>query len=108
MINVTIYLDSNRKYRGYRLCGHAGFADSGHDIICAAVSVIAQNTANSIEMFTHDKFKTILDEDKGLLDVRFTDSICSDTELLLKSFELGIKSIVEDNEDYIKMKYKEV
>ena len=108
MIDVTVYVDSNKKYKGYRVCGHAGYDEYGHDIICAAASVIAQNTANSIEKFTQDRFKTILDEDEGLLEIKFIGDIGRDTILLMKSFELGIESIVEDNEDYIKMRYKEV
>ncbi len=43
--------------------GHAGYAARGSDIVCAAVSVLAQNTVNSIEHFTQDSFTADVDEE---------------------------------------------
>ena len=34
--------------------GHAGYAEEGYDIICAAVSALTVNTINSIEQFTEE------------------------------------------------------
>ncbi len=45
--------------------GHAGYAPRGSDIVCAAVSVLAQNTVNSIEHFTQDSFTADVDEENG-------------------------------------------
>ena len=55
MITVTIYKKSNQ-YLGFDINGHAGYAEEGSDIICAAVSVLSLNTLNSIEAFTEDEF----------------------------------------------------
>ena len=58
MIQVTVFTKkcagtvSDYEYSGVRLSGHAGFDDSGRDIICAAVSTLVFNTVNSIEVFT--------------------------------------------------------
>ncbi|MBD5136450.1 MAG: ribosomal-processing cysteine protease Prp [Lachnospiraceae bacterium] len=108
MIKVTVFSDK-QEIKGFEVCGHAGFSESGNDIICAAVSVLAQNTANSIEEFTHDDFETELDEDIGRLKLMLTDNVSSESQLLMKSFELGINSIINDgNSNYIKIRYKEV
>lgn len=109
MIRVTIFSNKEQLIKGFEVCGHAGFSESGTDIVCAAVSVLAQNTANSIEEFTHDDFETELDEKKGRLKVMLTDNVSSESDLLMKSFKLGINSIINDgNDNYIKIKYKEV
>lgn len=109
MIRVTIYSDKEQIIKGFEVCGHAGFSESGNDIVCAAVSVLAQNTANSIEEFTHDGFETELDEDKGRLKLMLSDDVSSESDLLMKSFELGINSIINDgNSNYVKIIYKEV
>ena len=57
MILVTIYKNQNG-YIGFEAEGHAEYSESGTDIICAAVSVLMTNTANSIEALTND---TIVD-----------------------------------------------
>ena len=51
MIQVEIIRDASKAYVGFSIKGHAGYAEHGQDIICAAVSVLAQNTVNSIEQF---------------------------------------------------------
>lgn len=47
MIRVK-FLVGNRQLMGFQISGHAGFAESGKDIICAAVSSAAYMTANTI------------------------------------------------------------
>ena len=54
MINVTIFRDSSDEYRGVSLVGHAGYAEYGQDIICAAASILSTNLVNSIEELTND------------------------------------------------------
>ena len=49
MIRVTIYQNSEQRISGFAMQGHAGYAESGSDIVCAAASVLAQNAVNSIE-----------------------------------------------------------
>ena len=49
MIAVTIKPD------GLTVDGHAGYAETGNDIICAAVSALAQGLVHSLEALTDDK-----------------------------------------------------
>ena len=37
--------------------GHAGYADAGNDIVCAAVSALAQTLIRSIEDLTETKIE---------------------------------------------------
>lgn len=111
MIKVTIFSEKgkNNSIKGFDVCGHAGFSESGKDIVCAAVSVLAQNTANSIEEFTQDVFETELDEKKGRLKIMLTGNVSRESDLLLRTFELGINSLIDDgNGNYIRINYKEV
>ena len=48
MITVNMIKQAD-KLCGYDINGHAEYAEPGEDIICAAISVLAINTANSIE-----------------------------------------------------------
>lgn len=47
MIRAEFY-ESNGKLKGFSISGHAGFADRGYDIVCAAVSSAVELTANLI------------------------------------------------------------
>ena len=55
MITAQLFQNSDKQYWGFKIDGHAGYAEEGEDIICAAVSVLALNTANSIEALTDVK-----------------------------------------------------
>lgn len=78
---------------GFEVSGHAGYDEYGRDIVCAAVSALATNTANSIEQFTEDDMTVDVDEKIGLLRLTMTSTISDSSKLLLKSFKLGIESI---------------
>ncbi|MBQ2981679.1 MAG: ribosomal-processing cysteine protease Prp [Lachnospiraceae bacterium] len=110
MINVTIFRDSSDEYRGVSLVGHAGYAEYGQDIICAAASILSTNLVNSIEKLTKDKISYNVDEDTGFLSMSFCGKqISNESKLLVDSFILGIDSIRESYGDtYIKISYKEV
>jgi uncharacterized protein YsxB (DUF464 family) len=110
MINVTIFRDSSDEYRGVSLVGHAGYANRGQDIICAAASILSTNLVNSIEELTEDKISYNVCEDTGLLSMSFCDKqVSNESKLLVDSFILGIDSIRESYGDtYIKISYKEV
>lgn len=42
---IRIERDENGKLTGYEVTGHSGFAESGEDIVCAAISAIVQTAA---------------------------------------------------------------
>ena len=102
MISVRYEYDSQKRIIGYELKGHAGYAESGYDIICSAVSILAINTCNSIESFTDDKF-TVETDESGYLKL-IVDEPCEDSILLLKSFSLGVEGIIAQyGNDYVKI-----
>lgn len=110
MIQITIYKNKKHEYMGFDVDGHAGFDDSGHDIVCAAVSALVINTINSVERFTSDKTSSVSDEEKGRVEFRFFNSPSQDAELLLKSMILGVEEIENSREydSYIDIIFKEV
>ena len=94
MISVTI-LKNGEEYRGFISEGHAGYAEEGYDIICAAVSVLTINAVNSLEELTEDEFQAEQSPDGGYLKLTFTGSVSKEAELLMKSLELGLRSMEE-------------
>ena len=49
MITVTLHRSPNGYIRRFTASGHSGFGEKGSDIICAAVSAIAQTTIGSLQ-----------------------------------------------------------
>ena len=102
MITVEIR-KSNGEYAGFSSKGHAGYAEAGYDIICAAVSVLTVNTINSIDKFPDDAFK--VEAADGMVRWKFTEFPLSEkTKLLMDSLVLGLENIQETyGKKYIKI-----
>ncbi len=111
MITANFFKDSNGVCRGFSLIGHAEYAESGSDIICASVSALAINTVNSIEHFTDDEFTANVDEETGLLTFSFQcDNVSDISMLFIDSLILGLTGIMEEYSDgnYLQILFKEV
>ena len=111
MITATFFKDSKGIVTGFSLIGHAGYAESGSDIICASVSALAINTVNSIEAFTDDSGTANVDEDTGMLTFAFNENKVSDKSMLLiNSLILGLQGIMNEynGKNYLQILFKEV
>ena len=86
-------VDKNGDYKSIEFSGHALFADFGNDIVCAAVSILAINTLNSIEVFCGDDVEVIDDAQKGYLRLIFKSKLSGKANLLIKSLMLGLDGI---------------
>jgi hypothetical protein len=103
MIQVQAICE-NGHYKKFMIDGHAGYAEAGEDIVCAAVSALVINTINSIEEFTDDAF-TCDCKDGQINNWEFTSAVSSSTDLLMDSLMLGLKNIQKSyGEKYLKIK----
>ena len=57
-------------FSGFSLSGHAGYADAGEDIVCAAVSAMANLAVNGAEAFG----AVTVDYSKDYMMFRLTDT----------------------------------
>jgi uncharacterized protein YsxB (DUF464 family) len=104
MITITIYMEDQDKPSGVRVSGHAGYAEQGSDIVCAAVSILVINTVNSIERFTDDEFRCDTDEGTGNIDFNILSSVSKESELLIRSLLLGLEGVKNAyGEKYLKI-----
>jgi uncharacterized protein YsxB (DUF464 family) len=108
MVSVIISKQGN-EIKQVSLDGHAGDAEEGQNIVCAAVSILAINTFNSIEQFTDDAFSVDAAEDGGHLVMAFPEDLSDKSKLLLDSMLLGLDQIHKQyGDEYISLTYKEV
>ena len=99
MIEVTIFKNADHECVGFRADGHAEYAESGQDIVCAAASMLMINTVNAIDRFTNDRSTETYDEEGGMLEFRLTGRPTREASLLLKTMILGLEDM-EDDELY--------
>ena len=109
MICITV-TESDGEYISVESNGHAGYAEEGQDIICAAVSALVINTLNSIERFTDDETDSVSNKASGTIEFRFHKRPSHDAALLLDSMILGLEEIEDSSESeaYIDIIFKEV
>lgn len=87
---------------GIAINGHAGYAEKGKDIVCAAVSALALNLICSMEALTGDSLKYQIEE--GYMDIKYRD-LSEHGKLLVDSFFIGICKIQRAyGEKYIKIR----
>lgn len=108
MITVTLLENSRGIYKGFVCKGHAGYAERGSDIVCAAVSVLVMNTINAIETYTEDVIHVENDEKEGLIMVHFSSDLSSDAALLMDAMVLGLSGVGDQYKDYIRIFIEEV
>lgn len=78
MIEVWVRRDGAR-IAGYRVEGHAGWAESGSDIVCAAVSALAIAAANGLDRLAGAVSKS--ESSEGRLEVALKGGIGWEAEV---------------------------
>lgn len=102
-------VQENGKYRKFRCSGHAGYDDSGKDIVCASVSILVVNTVNAIEAFCDQEMVIDSNDRTGAIAVRFKDPVNEKTKLLMDAFVLGMTGISSEyDSSYVTFSIKEV
>jgi len=103
MIRFLFYRNHCGRYTGFECKNH------GADIVCAAVSILCQNTVNSVEAFTQCDFRLDYDENQtGYMEFLITGEMDDKAELLMNSLHLGIQAIGQEYDREIEVLVKEV
>ncbi|MCL2718443.1 MAG: ribosomal-processing cysteine protease Prp [Lachnospiraceae bacterium] len=109
MTKITIKKTKNGDYAGFTCEGHAGFADKGEDIICAAISILTINLENSLALLVKEPMEVVENEENGLISVDFTKSPSEKSKLLMESYILGISEIFNKyGKRYVQLEFEEV
>lgn len=101
---------SNREVIGYEIKGHTGFAEAGQDIVCAAVSVLAQTGANALEKLAGLEPRIQMEDGylQVMLPKNLQESEREQAKTILDTILVGLEEVVEAYPRYVKLKYREV
>ena len=83
MTSIKIVKSKSYGYLSFEVKGHSGYANSGADIVCAAVSSVTELAINILESFSVD-FKLDIREDSAyvLLEIVQNESNFSKREII--------------------------
>lgn len=102
MIEVEVRQRGDR-LDGFRVRGHAGYAEAGQDIVCAAVSVLVYNFINSAERFADVALDV---RDRGdELSCRFPPMLNPRAKLLFDSMLFGIEQVAEQYPEHVRIRH---
>lgn len=75
---------------GLTVDGHAEYAETGNDIICAAVSALVQGLIHSLTALTDDRISyRVMD---GHIDIKY-ENLSEQGKLLIDSFFIAVSDI---------------
>ena len=106
MVCAVFYTADDGVLLGFRVQGHSGYAESGEDIVCAAVSSAALMAANTVTEVLHVPAQvSVKDGDLHFMVLPKDARQCRD---VFSGFKLHMLSLEEQYPDYISVNYTEV
>lgn len=107
MIQVTLF-EVDGVLTGYEVTGHAGYAEHGSDIVCAAISMLAYTTLRSLhDVAGREDVRYSVDEDTGNMHVMLS-GVDEKSRVILETLQVGVESTIEMYSDYIRLTKEEV
>lgn len=91
MIKIVIMHQNDNKIEGFSIKGHAGAGAYGEDIVCSAVSALAQSVILSLVQHLHSNVD--YDVKSGCLKLQLKDSPSDLTEAVFSVAVLGFAEI---------------
>ena len=85
---------------GIKISGHAGYAEAGKDIVCAAVTTLTQTLIRSLEDLAGDKIQYEISS--GRADIHYRN-LSEEGKLLVDSFFIGVCQITNEFPEYVRI-----
>lgn len=89
-----------RRKDSITITGHAGYAEQGKDIVCAAVSTLVQTLIQAVEKLTTDVIE--YDMKPGKVHIKFWN-LSSETKTLIGSFFCGVDMIAFEYPNHVQI-----
>jgi len=101
MIKCKFFIE-NGKFLSFEISGHAEYSKKGKDIVCAAVSTIAQHTARALEkegakVIVEDGYLKVLNISEDYLSQRFINELLETLDDLSQQYPKYISLEVNDD-----------
>ncbi|OIP42265.1 hypothetical protein AUJ95_01885 [Candidatus Desantisbacteria bacterium CG2_30_40_21] len=102
MITITIVRDDSQKIVEFLVTGHADYKNKGDDIVCAAISAVAQTAVEGLKRYLPEGIR--IKKEKGILHLSITNGAnIHESSIILETMLLGLKRIEENYQEYVRI-----
>lgn len=104
MVKVTVRRDPSGSIRSFTVQGHTGYAAEGRDIVCAAVTALAQTAVLGLRRVARLEPEVFLDE--GFLECRLPPGVGNTAaDAILETMALGLVDIGKDYPGHVRVRF---
>lgn len=109
MVQV-VFTKTHQHFSGLKVSGHAYSDEPGKDLVCAAVSTLAQTLVNAVvKIGVLDDKSVHCVVKSGLLEIKLKPKDLSDViDIVFETILIGIEGIENTYPQYVKHRIKEV
>lgn len=110
MIEVTIKKSAGR-IAGFTYKGHAGYAEQGEDIVCAAVTAQLMMAYNGLDQILGIPLDLKMESEGGYLSFELADATAEEADraqLMMETLKLGLTAIQMQYQENITLNEEEV
>lgn len=109
MVRIDITRNKANHIIGFKLSGHAGYAKNGSDIVCSAVSVLAQTAVQGLKMVADIDIRYEMKD--GFLSCKLPTELTEKqlimSTAILETMYVGLKNIEENYKKHIDVRENE-
>lgn len=106
----AVFTREGERLTGFRASGHAGYAEHGSDIVCAAVSVLGCACVNSLESVC-GVIPAITANQDGLLAFTLppmpSEAQAHDAQVLMAALRQGVSDVARQYPQYVTLSIQE-
>ena len=107
MINILILKDNQKNIKFIEATGHSGYAESGYDIVCSAVSTLMQSLAVGLKEVVNVSVDVKIDEATPYMNISLKENN-ETVQVLMQTTVLSLKQVANEFTKHIKIKEKQV
>lgn len=98
MIQITLHSQGD-EIIGFECVGHAGYAEAGSDIVCAAVSILTTTCANALESVAG--LKPRVKVRAGKMAVEISPGSGRDAQVIFQTLRQGLRDLQDEYSQYL-------
>ena len=103
MIQITLYSQGD-EITGFACTGHAGYAEYGSDIVCAAVSILTTTCVNALESVAG--LKPTVKTSSGNMKVTLPPGSGRDAQVIFQTLRQGLRDLQAEYSQYLLLNEK--
>ena len=95
---IAVLFREGKNLTGCRLGGHSGWANAGHDIVCAAVSILGCTCVNALESVC-GVIPVVTQNDEGILSFELPSTTEEENEkaqILMGALRQGLEDLTAE------------